>query len=204
MCTIVFDVYHRPVFLESLLGFGASSGEFRDGVFICFQAPVSLLARRLPPSSRPWGPLPPTACLEKCAGAPRNPAPTKPLLGVDCQTIRLPLHRWALDKHNFHRGSTNIVECRPPLGALPLSLRPGWRRGARRRCRGPRARGSGGSTGGRRPVSCDIPTHTPAQKSSTNFLPYVCVIQVCSTKWLGHGHGYEWHSSAWSLPCRLD
>ena len=30
MCTIVFDGYHRPVFSESLLGFGIYSGEFRD------------------------------------------------------------------------------------------------------------------------------------------------------------------------------
>ena len=30
MCTIVFDVYYGPVVLESLLGFGVSSGEFRN------------------------------------------------------------------------------------------------------------------------------------------------------------------------------
>ena len=29
-CILVFDVYDRPVFSESLLGFGVSSGEFRD------------------------------------------------------------------------------------------------------------------------------------------------------------------------------
>ena len=30
MCIIVLDVYYGPVFLESVLGFGVSSGEFRD------------------------------------------------------------------------------------------------------------------------------------------------------------------------------
>ena len=39
--------------------------------------------------------------------------------GLSCQTIRLPMHRWALDKQSFHWGSTDIVECRPPLRALP-------------------------------------------------------------------------------------
>ena len=37
---------------------------------------------------------------------------------VDCHTIRLPLHRWALDKHIFHRGSQHIAECRPPSSEL--------------------------------------------------------------------------------------
>ena len=41
---------------------------------------------------------------------------------ADCQTIRLPLHIWALDKQSFHWVLKNIVECRPPLGAPPLSL----------------------------------------------------------------------------------
>ena len=31
MSMIVFDVYYCPAFSESLLGFGVSSGEFRDG-----------------------------------------------------------------------------------------------------------------------------------------------------------------------------
>ena len=34
MCVIVFDVYYRPVFSESLLGFGVSSGEFKATVAI--------------------------------------------------------------------------------------------------------------------------------------------------------------------------
>ena len=41
-------------------------------------------------------------------------------------------------------------------------------------------------------LSCDIHTHTPAQKSSTSFILYP---SVSYTDWLGHGHGYEWHSS---------
>ena len=40
---------------------------------------------------------------------------------MDFSTIWLPLHRWALDKQSCHCGLTDIVECRPPLGALPLS-----------------------------------------------------------------------------------
>ena len=44
-------------------------------------------------------------------------------------------------------------------------------------------------------LSCAIYTHTPARKSSTNFQLYYFVIQICSTNWLGHGHGYKWHSS---------
>ena len=32
VCCIFFDVYYRPVYLESLLGFGVSSGEFMDHV----------------------------------------------------------------------------------------------------------------------------------------------------------------------------
>ena len=43
--------------------------------------------------------------------------------------------------------------------------------------------------------SCDIRTHTPAQKTYTNIILYPFVIEPCSTNWLGHGHGYEWHSS---------
>ena len=34
-----------------------------------------------------------------------------------------------------------------------------------------------------------------ARGSSTNFQLYYFVIQICSTNWLGHGHGYKWHSS---------
>ena len=44
-----------------------------------------------------------------------------PLVGADCQTIGLPLHRWALGKQSSQRALINIVECRPPVGALPLS-----------------------------------------------------------------------------------
>ena len=44
-------------------------------------------------------------------------------------------------------------------------------------------------------MSCAIYTHTPARRSSTNFQQYYFVIQICSTNWLGHGHGYKWHSS---------
>ena len=43
--------------------------------------------------------------------------------------------------------------------------------------------------------SCAIYTHTPARESSTNFQQYYFVIHVCSTNWLGHGHGCKWHSS---------
>ena len=42
---------------------------------------------------------------------------------------------------------------------------------------------------------CAIYTHTPARKSSTDFQLYYSVIQICSTNWVGHGHGYKWHSS---------
>ena len=45
-------------------------------------------------------------------------------------------------------------------------------------------------------LSCAIYTHTPARKSSTDFQLYYFVVQMCSTNWLGHGHGYKWHSSA--------
>ena len=48
-------------------------------------------------------------------GAPRNPAPRKHFVCVDCQTIKLLLHRCI-------RWTKTIVECRPPLGTLPLSL----------------------------------------------------------------------------------
>ena len=52
-------------------------------------------------------------------------------------------------------------------------------------------------------MSCDIHNHTPARKSSTNFQLYYFVIQICSTNWLGHGHGYEWHSLLMLLHYRL-
>ena len=48
-------------------------------------------------------------------------------------------------------------------------------------------------------MSCAICTHTPARKSSTNFQQYYFVIQICSTNWLGHGHGYKWHSSVYTI-----
>ena len=48
-------------------------------------------------------------------------------------------------------------------------------------------------------LSCAIYTHTPARKSSTNFQLYYFAIQICSTNWLGHGHGYKWHSSVQNL-----
>ena len=41
--------------------------------------------------------------------------------GADCQAINLPLHRRALDKQSFRRGSTNVVECRPLRSAHPFS-----------------------------------------------------------------------------------
>ena len=47
----------------------------------------------MPPSRRP---------LREMGGAPRNLIPKEPLSGADCRTIRLPLHRWALDKQSFH------------------------------------------------------------------------------------------------------
>ena len=55
-------------------------------------------------------------------------------------------------------------------------------------------------------MSCAIYTHTPAQTSSTHFQLYYFVIQISSTNWLGHGHGYKWHSSdkgVLPLPRRL-
>ena len=57
--------------------------------------------------------------------------------GVDCQTIRLPLHGCSWWK--------NIVECRPLLGALPFSLTfPGAPEPPLRRGPSPvRARGCG-------------------------------------------------------------
>ena len=46
-----------------------------------------------------------------------------------------------------------------------------------------------------RGTSCDIHTNTPTQKCYTNIILYPFVILICSTNWLGHGHGYEWRSS---------
>ena len=43
-------------------------------------------------------------------------------------------------------------------------------------------------------MSCDIHTHTPAQKSYTDFMLYPFLLNKCSTISLGHGHGYECHS----------
>ena len=51
-------------------------------------------------------------------------------------------------------------------------------------------------------VSCDIHAHTPAKKSSTNFLLYPSIIRKCSTNWLGHGDGYAWHSPVWTAAIR--
>ena len=52
-------------------------------------------------------------------------------------------------------------------------------------------------------MSCAIYTHTPA-RNYTNFQLYYFVIQFCSTNWLGHGHGYKWHSSTTpSLPTNI-
>ena len=53
-------------------------------------------------------------CLREMGGAPRNPAPRNPaprnhFVGVDCQTTD-------------NLVGKNIAECRPLLGALPLSL----------------------------------------------------------------------------------
>ena len=52
------------------------------------------------------------------------------------------------------------------------------------------------------PNGDDIHTHTPARKSSTSSQLYYFVIQMCSANWLGHGHGYKWHSSQTLLPQR--
>ena len=59
---------------------------------------------------------------------------------------------------------------------------------------------SAGSTVARRSVkgtylSYDMLTHAHAPKSSTNFILYPFVISECSTDCLGHGHGYDCHSS---------
>ena len=51
--------------------------------------------------------------------------------------------------------------------------------------------------------SCDIHTHTPPQKSSTDFLLHPFVVRTCYTNWLGHGPGYEWHSSRVGLDCNI-
>ena len=34
-------------------------------------------------------------------GAPRKSGSQEPLFGADCQTIGLPLRRWALDRQSF-------------------------------------------------------------------------------------------------------
>ena len=39
-------------------------------------------------------------------------------------------------------------------------------------------------------MSCDIHTHTPAKKSSTNFQPYPFLLRRCYTNCLGHGRFY--------------
>ena len=40
-------------------------------------------------------------------------------------------------------------------------------------------------------MGCDIHTHAPAKKGSTNFMPYPLDPRKCSTKPVGHGHGRE-------------
>ena len=44
-------------------------------------------------------------------------------------------------------------------------------------------------------LSCDVHTHTPAPKSSTNSKLYPFLLQMSSTNCLGHGHGYECRST---------
>ena len=58
-------------------------------------------------------------------------------------------------------------------------------------------------------LSCDIHTHTPAKKSSTNVPLCRFPLRRCSTKRLGHGHGHDLHSpwnararAAWPPGCR--
>ena len=51
-------------------------------------------------------------------------------------------------------------------------------------------------------LSCAIYIHTPARKSSTNFQLYYFVIQICSTNWLGHGHGYTPSPPTKSFPTK--
>ena len=43
-------------------------------------------------------------------------------------------------------------------------------------------------------LSCDIHTHTPAKKSSANFLLYPFLPHNYSTNYIGHGDGYKCHS----------
>ena len=40
-------------------------------------------------------------------------------------------------------------------------------------------------------LGCDIHTHSPAQKGSTNIILYPFLLRTCSTSPLGHGHGYD-------------
>ena len=61
--------------------------------------------------------IPETVCVREMGGAPRNPAPRNRFL----VRIVKPSGCRCTDAC----GGTNIVECRPLLGALPLSLRPG-------------------------------------------------------------------------------
>ena len=44
-------------------------------------------------------------------------------------------------------------------------------------------------------LSCDLHISAPAPESSTNFVLYPFAQQTRSTNCLGHGHGYECHSS---------
>ena len=57
-CIICVDVYHRPVCSESLLGFGVSSGEFRDVVTGTVASPSagrSMSHPRIPGGARTFG-----------------------------------------------------------------------------------------------------------------------------------------------------
>ena len=47
----------------------------------------------------------------------------RPLFGVDCQTISLPLHRWALDKRSFHWHRRVPTHLRSPSPFLWLCRR---------------------------------------------------------------------------------
>jgi len=58
----------------------------------------------------------PVVCLStrETGGAPRSPPPGKSLFGVNCQTTEAAASQ-------MHSADKHIVECRAPLGTLPLS-----------------------------------------------------------------------------------
>ena len=93
--------------------------------YMVFVARWGRLAVGLPITEAKPGPGLGRLAMEKreMGGAPRNPAPRNRSSVWVCQTIRPPLHKWALEKQSFHWGLKHIVECRPPLGAIPLSPR---------------------------------------------------------------------------------